>query len=159
VKEGSQEVVGGEGDMEVRDIQQVVSDTVDPLIPPGLWHRKDRIELCGEWDTQRVQTAGADVESAAAVWVTAQQQALDDLIDVGPLIWGQLGLSDANRASGASGRGKTGGSGRDRWDDQGDTTRAGLRGMKPDSSLVSTSVSFNCAKSILNYNIFVILEL
>ena len=41
-------------------------------------------------DTQLVLTAGADVESVAAVGVTAQQQALDDLIDVGPLIWGHL---------------------------------------------------------------------
>ncbi len=31
---------------------------------------------------------GADVESETAVGVTAQQQALDDLIDVGPLVWG-----------------------------------------------------------------------
>jgi hypothetical protein len=71
---------------------------------------------------------------------------------------GALGLSDANRASGASGRVRSGGSGRDRWDDQGDTTRAGLRGMKPDSSLVSRAVSFSCTKSILDYNISVILE-
>ena len=52
-----------------------------------------------------------------------------------------------------------GGSGRDRWDDQGDTTRAGSRGMKPDSSLASRAVSFGCTKSIFDYNISVILEL
>ena len=41
-------------------------------------------------DTQLVLTAGADVESVASIGVAAEQQALDDLIDVGPLIWEHL---------------------------------------------------------------------
>jgi hypothetical protein len=56
------------------------------------------------------------------------------------------------RASDPSDRGRSGGSGRDRWDGRGDATRVGLRRMKPDSGWVSRAVSFGCAKSILHYN-------
>ena len=42
------------------------------------------------WGSADRVPAGADVESVAAVGVTAQQQALDDLFDVGSLIWGHL---------------------------------------------------------------------
>jgi hypothetical protein len=90
VEEGPQEVVGGEGDVEVRDIQQVVSDAVDPLIHPDFATGRTESSFAGERHTQLVLTAGADVESVAAVGVTAQLQALDDLIDVGPLIWGHF---------------------------------------------------------------------
>jgi hypothetical protein len=38
--------------------------------------------------TQLILTAGADEESVTAVGVTAQLQALDDLIEVGPLVRG-----------------------------------------------------------------------
>jgi hypothetical protein len=51
-----------------------------------LQEKRTESSFAGERDTQLVLTAGADVESVAAVGVTAQQQALDDLIDVGPLI-------------------------------------------------------------------------
>jgi hypothetical protein len=72
--------------VEVRDIQQVASDVVDPVVHPDFATGRTESSFAGERDTQLVLTAGADVESVAAVGVTAQQQALDDLIDVGPLI-------------------------------------------------------------------------
>ena len=90
MEEGPQEVVGSEGDVEVRDIQQVASDGVDPVVHPDFATGRTESSVAGERDTQLVLTAGADVESVAAVGVTAQLQALDDLIDVGPLIWGNF---------------------------------------------------------------------
>jgi hypothetical protein len=90
VEEGPQEVVGSEGDVEVRDIQQVASDVVDPVVHPDFATGRTESSFAGERDTQLVLTAGADVESVAAVGVTAQLQALDDLIEVGPLVWGNL---------------------------------------------------------------------
>jgi hypothetical protein len=90
VKEGPQEVVGGEGDVEVRDIQQVVSDAVDPVVHPDLATRGAEASFAGEWHTKLVLTARTDVESVAAVGVTAEQQTLDDLTDIGALVWRNL---------------------------------------------------------------------
>jgi hypothetical protein len=90
VEEEPQEVVGSEGDVEVRDIQQVASDVVDPVVHPDFTTGRTESSFAGERDTQLVLSAWADVESVAAVGVTAQLQALDDLIVVGPLIWGHF---------------------------------------------------------------------
>ena len=76
--------------MEVRDIQQVASDVADPVVHPDFATGRTESSFAGERDTQLVLTAGADVESVASIGVAAEQQALDDLIDVGPLIWGHL---------------------------------------------------------------------
>jgi hypothetical protein len=51
VEEGPQEVVGGEGDVEVRDIQQVASDVVDPVVHPDFATGRTESSFAGERGT------------------------------------------------------------------------------------------------------------
>jgi len=46
--------------------------------------------FAGERDTKLVLAARTDVESVASIGITAEQQALDDLIDVSALVWWNL---------------------------------------------------------------------
>ena len=76
--------------MEMGHIQQVAGDVVDPVVHPDFATGRAETGLAGEWNSQLVLAAGADVKSVASIGVTAQQQALNDLIDVGALVWRNL---------------------------------------------------------------------
>ncbi len=97
VEDRPQEVVGSEGDVEVRDIQQVVGDVVDPIVHTDRsaelatkpCHRRGRSGFCRTpWagDEKLVLTARANIASVATVRVATEQQALDDLAKVSALV-------------------------------------------------------------------------
>jgi hypothetical protein len=113
-----------------------------------------------------------------------EHQALDDLIDVGPLVWGNrvfqtqivpaVPIIEEDLAEAVVAGGITWSSRRRPvqsipsavccWTvglqvGRGDATSIGFRGIKRDSGRVSRAVSFSCAKSTLDYNISAILEL
>ncbi len=115
--------------------------------------------FAGEGDEKLVLTARANIASVATVRVATEHQSLDDLANVTALVSGEF-VFEAQVARAvqvveeeALYLQHIGGSDRDRWDGRGDATRVGLRRMKPDSDRVSRTVSFSCAKCILDYNI------
>jgi hypothetical protein len=87
-----QQVVGGEGDVEVRDFEEVAGDVVNPIVDAHLAAGGAEAGFAGEGDEKLVLTARANIASVATVRVATEHQALDDLIDVGPLIWGAVVL-------------------------------------------------------------------
>ena len=72
------------------DKQQVASDVVDPVVYPIFAAGGAEAGFAGEGDEKLVLTARANIASVATVRVATEYQALDDLIDVGPLVWGNL---------------------------------------------------------------------
>jgi hypothetical protein len=95
VEEGPQEVIGGQGDVEMGHVQQVAGDVVDPVIHPDRSAERSRRSLAaagaeagfaGEGEKKLALTARANIASVATVRVATEQQALDDLANVSALV-------------------------------------------------------------------------
>jgi hypothetical protein len=90
VEEGAQEVIGGEGDVEMGDFEQVLGDVVDPVVDADFATGGAEAGLTREGHAVLILTARTDVAGVAAIGVAAEEQALDDLADVGALVGGDF---------------------------------------------------------------------
>jgi len=86
VEAGPQQVVDGEGDVEMRDVVEVAGDVGNPVVDADLAAGGAEASLAGERDTTVKPTTGTDVAGVAAVGVAAEDHALNGLADVGLLI-------------------------------------------------------------------------
>jgi hypothetical protein len=93
-----QQVVGGEGDVEVRDFEEIADDVVNPVVDAHLAAGGAKAGLAGEGDTVLVLATRADVAGITGIGIAAGHETLDDLSDVripmrvGTLVWGDFGF-------------------------------------------------------------------
>jgi hypothetical protein len=93
-----QQVVGGEGDMEVGDFQEIAGDVVNPIVDTHLAAGRAEAGLAGERDIALVLATGTDIAGITGIGIAAGRETLDDLSDeripmrVGPLVWGDFGF-------------------------------------------------------------------
>ena len=78
--------------MEVRDIEQVTSDVVDPIVDAYLAAGRAEASLAGERYTTLVLATRADIAGITGIGIAAGHETLDDLSDVGTLVWGDFGF-------------------------------------------------------------------
>jgi len=90
VEERSQEVIGGESNVQMGHIEHIFGDIVDPVIHADLAARGTEAGLAGEGDAMLILAAGTYPSGIAALRVTAEQHALDDVSDVSLLIEGDF---------------------------------------------------------------------
>jgi hypothetical protein len=86
VEVGPQEVVDGESDVEVRNIEEITSDVVNPVVHPDLATGGAETRLAGKWYAMLIPAARADVEGITTVRVAAEYHAFDGLAEVGALV-------------------------------------------------------------------------
>ena len=89
-EERSQEVIGGDGDVQVGHIEHVFGDIVDPGIHAELTARGAKACFAGEGDTMLILAAWAYLSGIAALRVTAEHHTLNDVSDVSLLIEGDF---------------------------------------------------------------------
>jgi hypothetical protein len=87
-----QQVVGGEGDVEVRDFEEIADDVVNPVVYTDLATGGAKAGLAGERDTVLVLATRADIPGITGIGIAAGHETLDDLSDVGTLVWGAVVL-------------------------------------------------------------------
>jgi hypothetical protein len=87
VGEGPEEVVDGEGDVEVRHVVEIAGDVGNPVIDFDLAAGGAEAGLAREGDTTVEATARADVTGVAGAGVAAEDHAFDGLADLGALVW------------------------------------------------------------------------
>jgi hypothetical protein len=87
-----QQVVGGEGDVEVRDFEEIADDVVNPVVYTDLATGGAKAGLAGERDTVLVLATRADIPGITGIGIAAGHETLDDLSDVGTLVWGDFGF-------------------------------------------------------------------
>jgi hypothetical protein len=85
-----QQVVGGKGDVEVRDFEEVAGDVVNPIVDAHLAAGGAEAGLAGERDIALVLATGADIAGITGIGIAAGYETLDDLSDVCTLVWGDL---------------------------------------------------------------------
>jgi hypothetical protein len=78
--------------VEVRDIEQVTSDVVDPIVDAYLAAGRAEASLAGERYTTLVLATGADIAGITGIRIAAGYKALNDLLDVGALIERDFGF-------------------------------------------------------------------
>ena len=86
VEAGPQQVVDGEGDVEMRDVVEVAGDVGNPVVDADLAAGGAEAGLAGERDTTVEPTTGTDVAGVAAVGIAAEDHAFDGLAYVCLLI-------------------------------------------------------------------------
>ena len=85
-----QQVVSGEGDVEVRDFEEIAGDVVNPIVDAHLAAGGAEAGLAGERDVALVLATGADIAGITGIGIAAGYETLDDLSDVGTLVWGDF---------------------------------------------------------------------
>jgi hypothetical protein len=87
VEEGPEEVVDGEGDVEVGHVEEITGDVGNPVIDFDLAARRTEAGFAGEGDATVETAAGADVAGVAGTGVTTEDHTFDGFADVGTLVW------------------------------------------------------------------------
>ena len=90
MEERPQEVIGGEGDVQMGHIEHVFGDIVDPVVRADLAAGGAEAGLAGEGDALLILAAETEIARIAAIRVTAEQHALNDVPDVSLLIEGDF---------------------------------------------------------------------
>jgi transcriptional regulator with XRE-family HTH domain len=103
VEERPQEVIDGEGDVQVGHIEHVFGDIVDQVVHADLAAGGAETGFAGEGDAMLILAAGAEIAGIAAIRVTAEQHTLNDVPDVSLLIEGSPAI-DAGTDVGDMGR-------------------------------------------------------
>jgi hypothetical protein len=88
VEERSQEVIGGESDVQMGHIEYVLGDIVDPVVHADLAAGRAEASFTGEGDTMLILAAMTDPTCIATIGVTAEQHTLNNVPDVSLLIEG-----------------------------------------------------------------------
>ena len=78
--------------MEVRDFEQVAGDVVNPIVDAHLAAGGAETGLARERNKALVLATGADIAGITGIGIAAGHKPLDDLSDVGTLIWGDFGF-------------------------------------------------------------------
>ena len=86
VEEGPEEIIDGEGDVEVGYVIEIAGDVSDPVVDFDLAARGAEASLAGERDAAVEATAGADVAGIAGAGIAAEDHTFDGLANVGALI-------------------------------------------------------------------------
>ncbi len=86
MEERAQDIIGGQSEMEMRYIEQVLRDGVDPTIHAHLSAAGTESGFTTKRNTVLKLTAGAHVARIAGAGVAAEQQALNGFADVGTLV-------------------------------------------------------------------------
>ena len=81
-----QQVVSGEGDVEVRDFEEITGNVVNPIVDAHLAAGRAEAGLAGERDMALVLATGADIAGITGIGIAAGYETLDDLSDVGTLV-------------------------------------------------------------------------
>jgi hypothetical protein len=76
--------------MQVRNLQSVFGDVVDPVIHANFSAGRAEAGLAGEGNAQLIVAAGTDPAGITALQITAEHHSLDDVSDVSLLIEGTL---------------------------------------------------------------------
>jgi len=87
-----QQVVGGEGDVEVGDFEEIAGDVVNPIVDTYLAAGRAKTGFAGERDTTLVLATRADVAGITGIGIAAGHETLDNLSDVGTLVGGDFGF-------------------------------------------------------------------
>ena len=74
----------------MRDIEQVTSDVVDPIVDAYLAAGRAEASLAGERYTTLVLATRADIAGITGIGIAAGHETLDDLSNISTLIWGNF---------------------------------------------------------------------
>ncbi len=76
----------------MRDFEEIADDVVNPVVDAHLAAGGAEAGLARERDIALVLATGADIAGITGIGIAAGHKALDDLSDVGTLIWGGFGF-------------------------------------------------------------------
>lgn len=90
VEEGAQQIIDRQGDVDVRNIEQVPGDIIDPIVHADLTAGRAEAGLAGKGNFVLIPTTRADIEGVPSIRVAAEHHALNCFADVCLLIRGDF---------------------------------------------------------------------
>ena len=82
MEEGPQQIIDGQGDVEMEHLKQVAGNIIHPIVNPDFAAGGTEARFAGKRNAQVVLTPWTDIAGVTGVGVTTEQHALDDSADV-----------------------------------------------------------------------------